>query len=227
MIGAATAVFCLLLGMRPWLLIGLFVVVASLIPVFGPYLGAIPAVAVALIAPTHFLGWHLSPIAAVILVVVFFGLINEIGSKVLYPKLVGAALGLHTVFVLFVLFAGLELAGIVGVLFAAPITALAIVTFVHLYRFWQDLPDDLLADVARRQARTGLSASQRADQADSTGAAGAGAGTTPAGDPGAQVSTGDADGYHQDGSDHTPEEKTGPTDPPARSARVPRPPSHP
>ena len=37
-------------------------------------------------------------------------------------------------------------------LFAAPITALVIVTLVHLYRYWQDLPDNLLADVAKRES---------------------------------------------------------------------------
>jgi predicted PurR-regulated permease PerM len=145
--GAAAALGCLLLGLKLWLLIGLFVVVASLIPVFGPYVGAVPAIAAALIGPTHL---HNNVLAAV-LILVYFIVINEVGSKVLYPKLVGAALGLHTVLVLFVLFAGLEISGIVGVLFAAPLTALVIVSVVHLYRLWQDLPDSLLSDVARRE----------------------------------------------------------------------------
>jgi len=147
--GAAAALGCLLIGIGPWLIIGLFVVVASLIPVFGPYIGAIPAVLVALISPTHI---H-SPIGAAIAVVVLFVVINEVGGKVLYPKLVGSALGLHEVVVLFVLFAGLEINGIVGTLFAAPIAALAIVTTVHLYRLWMDMPDDLLSNANRREAR--------------------------------------------------------------------------
>lgn len=138
--GVAAALGCLAIGLKPWLIIGLFVVVAALIPVFGPYIGAIPAVVVALIGPTHF-----HPGIAVALVVSLFIIINEAGSKILYPKLVGKALGLHTVLVLFVLFAGLEIGGIVGVLFAAPVTALAIVVVVHLYRLWQDLPDTLLS----------------------------------------------------------------------------------
>ncbi len=143
-IGAAAAVGCLGIGIKPWLLIGLFVVAASLIPVFGPYIGAIPAIIAALVGHTHF-----APGIAAGLVVLLFVVINEAGSKILYPKLVGKALGLHTVLVLFVLFAGLEIGGIVGVLFAAPVTALAIVAVVHLYRLWQDLPDTLLAGVAR------------------------------------------------------------------------------
>ncbi len=147
LLGAAAAIVCLAIGIHIWLIIGLFVVVAALIPVFGPYLGAVPAIIAALVSPTHF-----SPVVSAILVAVLFIGINEIGSKVLYPKLVGKALGLHTVLVLFVLFAGLEVSGIVGVLFAAPLTALVIVSVVHLYRFWQDLPDDLLSNIAREDA---------------------------------------------------------------------------
>ena len=147
--GAAAALGCLAIGLGPWLIIGLFVVIASLIPVFGPYIGAVPAVIVALISPTHIS----SPVGAAIAVIVLFVVINEVGGKVLYPKLVGSALGLHEVVVLFVLFAGLEINGIVGTLFAAPVAALAIVTIVHLYRLWSDLPDDLISNDNRRVAK--------------------------------------------------------------------------
>jgi hypothetical protein len=37
-----------------------------------------------------------------------FGVINEAGSKILYPRLVGNATGLHQVLILFVLIAGAE-----------------------------------------------------------------------------------------------------------------------
>ena len=147
--GAAAALGCLAIGIGPWLVIGLFVVVAALIPVFGPYIGAVPAVLVALITKTHIS----SPVAAAVAVIVLFVVINEVGGKVLYPKLVGSALGLHEVVVLFVLFAGLEINGIVGTLFAAPVAALVIVTTVHLYRLWLDLPDDLISNANRREAR--------------------------------------------------------------------------
>ena len=139
--GASTALGCLALGIHIWLLIGIFVAFASLIPVFGPYLGGIPAIIAAVIGPTH-LG---SPLAAAIAVAALFVIINEAGSKILYPRLVGHAIGLHSVLVLFVIIAGLEIDGIVGVLFAAPLTAIGIVTLVHLYRFWLDLPDSLLS----------------------------------------------------------------------------------
>lgn len=145
--GTLAAVACALLGVKLWLLIGLFVVAASLIPVFGPYIGAVPAMIAAALTPG---GHFLSPAVRVIAVLLLFIVINEVGSKILYPRLVGAALGLHEVLVLFVLFAGLEVGHIWGVLFAAPLTALTIVTGTQLYRFWQGLPPLSLSQAAQR-----------------------------------------------------------------------------
>ncbi|HLV79924.1 MAG TPA: AI-2E family transporter, partial [Chthonomonadaceae bacterium] len=136
-LGAAAAVGCLLFGVHYWLLIGLFVVFASLIPVFGPYIGAVPAIISALLTPG---GAILTPVVRAVLVLLLFIVINEGGSKILYPRLVGSALGLHEVMVLFVLFAGLEVGHLWGVLFAAPLTALIGVTLAHLYRFWLGSP---------------------------------------------------------------------------------------
>ncbi len=140
-IGALAAILLLALGIHLWLLLGIFVAIASLIPVFGPYLGAVPAIIAALIGPTHFS----NNIVAAVILLAFFIVINEVASKILYPRLVGQAIGLHEVLVLFVIFAGLEVGGVIGVLFAAPLTAIAFVTIIHLYRFWLDLPDSLLS----------------------------------------------------------------------------------
>jgi len=106
----------------------------------------IPAILAALLGSTHL---H-NPVAAALIVFVVFIVLNEYCSKLLYPRLIGAALGLHEAVVLFVLFAGLEVGGVVGVLFAAPITALSIVTIVHLYRYWLSLPDHPLTQPIRK-----------------------------------------------------------------------------
>lgn len=147
--GAAAALGCAVLQVPFWLVIGIFVVFASLIPVVGPYLGAVPAVIAAAIAPPGFV----SPGVRVALVIVLFLVINEAGSKILYPRLVGAALGLHEVLVLFVLLAGFEVGHLWGVLFAAPLTALAIVTGTQLYRLWQGLPVVSIAQAAKTGGR--------------------------------------------------------------------------
>jgi predicted PurR-regulated permease PerM len=132
-IGAMASILCLIMGIRLWLLIGVFVVAASLIPVVGPLIGAIPAVLAALFSPEA----HFAPALRVVILIAAFGIINEVGSKILYPKLVGKALGLHEVLVLFILFAGAEAGGLTGVLFAAPLTALGSVTAIHLWRLWR------------------------------------------------------------------------------------------
>ena len=145
--GIAAALGCLLLGVRFWLLIGMFVVVASLIPVIGPVVGAAPAVISAALSPAH----HFPhPVAKVCLVILLFVIISETGSKILYPRLVGKALGLHEVFVLFVLFAGLEIGGLIGVLFAAPLTALVITTIVQVHQLWLGKPPVSVAEMAKK-----------------------------------------------------------------------------
>jgi predicted PurR-regulated permease PerM len=128
--GLAVGVGCALLRLPFAILLGLFVAVVSLIPVVGTYLGAAPAVLLALLDPAH-------PLAKLIWVIVLFGVINEVISKVLYPRLVGHATGLHQVLVLFVLVAGAEVGGIVGALLAVPLTALVGLAAVYAYRVWQ------------------------------------------------------------------------------------------
>lgn len=146
--GVLGGMLCLIIGIKLWAIIGLFIVVASLIPVVGPYIGAIPALISAAITPTD---GFMTPLIRVVVVIVFFVVINEFGSKILYPRLVGAALGLHEVLVFFVLFAGFEVSGLTGVLFAAPLTALCIATLPQLYRLWVGAPPISLVSPSNRQ----------------------------------------------------------------------------
>lgn len=128
--GLAVGIGCVLLRLPFSILLGLFVAVTSLIPVVGAYLGAVPAVLLALLDPAH-------PLAKVVWVVLLFVIVNEAGSKILYPRLVGSATGLHEVLVLFVLIAGAEVGGIMGALLAVPITALVGLLAAYAYRIWQ------------------------------------------------------------------------------------------
>lgn len=146
--GSFAAVGLLLFGVHAWLVLGLLTVLASLIPFFGPYVAAVPAIIAALITPTHF-----TPVAGAIAVLILYVVVNEAAGKVLYPRLVGEALQLHEVFVLFVLFAGVEIDGIVGALLAAPTASLALITVVHLYRLWQQIPEEPISIQLLRKAK--------------------------------------------------------------------------
>jgi predicted PurR-regulated permease PerM len=128
--GTVVGIGCAFLRLPFSILIGLFVAVTALIPVVGAYLGAVPAVLLALLDPAH-------PLAKVIWVVLLFVIVNEASSKILYPRLVGDATGLHEVLVLFVLIAGAEVGGILGALLAVPVTALVGLAAVYAYRVCQ------------------------------------------------------------------------------------------
>lgn len=107
-----------------WSLIGLnyAVVLGLLAGIFGfvPFLGVIVAVALSLMVALGQYGldwWQLFLVYAVFQV----GQILE--SAVLTPNLIGDRIGLHPVWVLFSVFAGGAVAGIVGVFVAVPVAA--------------------------------------------------------------------------------------------------------
>jgi predicted PurR-regulated permease PerM len=95
------------------LLLGTWVAIAELVPYVGPWLGAVPAVIYALV--TH-------PIAAIWVTLLFLG-IHQIEGHIVVPKVMGSALRLHPLLVIFGLLAGAEIYGLPGVLVALPLLA--------------------------------------------------------------------------------------------------------
>ncbi len=103
----------ILLGIPYPFVLGLAAGVAELIPVVGPFLGAVPAVLVALFQPT----WKL------VGVVVLFVLAQQIEQNVLVPRIMSRAVGLSPILAIFALLAGGALMGAVGVLLSIPVAA--------------------------------------------------------------------------------------------------------
>jgi predicted PurR-regulated permease PerM len=103
----------ILLGIPYPFVLGLAAGVAELIPVVGPFLGAIPAVLVALFQPT----WKL------VGVVVLFVLAQQIEQNILVPRIMSRAVGLSPILAIFALLAGGSLMGPVGVLLSIPVAA--------------------------------------------------------------------------------------------------------
>jgi predicted PurR-regulated permease PerM len=100
-------------GQRYALLFGAWVALTEVIPYLGPWLGAIPPVIYALVV---------HPISAVWVVLLFLG-IQQIEGHVVVPKVMGGALRLHPLLVIFGLAAGAEIYGLVGALVALPVLA--------------------------------------------------------------------------------------------------------
>lgn len=107
-----------------WSLVGLdyAIVLGLLAGVLGfvPFLGVIFAVGLSLLIA---LGqWGFDPLQLGLVIGVFVvGQVLE--SSVLTPNLIGNRIGLHPVWVLFAVFAGGTIAGVIGVFFAVPVAA--------------------------------------------------------------------------------------------------------
>jgi predicted PurR-regulated permease PerM len=100
-------------GQQYALLFGAWVAVTEIIPYLGPWLGAVPAVVYALVV---------HPISAIWVVLLFLG-IHQIEGHIVVPNVMGNALRLHPLLVIFGLAAGFELYGLPGALIALPLLA--------------------------------------------------------------------------------------------------------
>ncbi len=97
------------------LLFGGWVAVTEIIPYLGPWLGAIPPLLYALVV---------HPLSALWVVLLFLG-IHQIEGHVVVPNVMGNALRLHPLLVIFGLGAGTELYGLPGALVALPVLAVS------------------------------------------------------------------------------------------------------
>lgn len=95
----------------------------NLIPFIGPVLGAIPALIVAI---THG-GW------TVLWVLLFYLILQNIETYVLDPLLVGSVVGIHPLYQLLSVLAGVQLFGILGALISPPWFAGIAVVIDNLY----------------------------------------------------------------------------------------------
>ena len=132
-LAAAVTVALTIVGVPYAFLLGTFAGIVELVPMLGPFLGAIPALLVASTQST----------ATVVWTAVAFLVIQQFESNVLVPRLTGHAVGLHPVAAMLALLAGYEAGGIVGALFAVPIIGLAWVFISTAVLAWRGRRFDL------------------------------------------------------------------------------------
>ncbi len=92
---------------------GAFAALVEVIPYVGPWIGAIPPLTVALAE---------SPSAALAVALAFL-FIHQIEGHLVIPKLMGGAVGVHPLLVIFALLAGAQLYGLPGVFVTLPLVA--------------------------------------------------------------------------------------------------------
>lgn len=104
----------LILGIPYALLLAVFTAAMMLVPIFGSFLSAIPAITVAFSAG----GMTLALIVAGLYVI-----INQFESHLIHPLVVNKVVGIPPLLVILALITGFELAGFLGVLIAIPVAA--------------------------------------------------------------------------------------------------------
>jgi predicted PurR-regulated permease PerM len=140
---------CAIMGVLGWaimfftvgeyaLAVGAWVAATELIPVLGAFLGAIPAVAIALFVPQG--GFF-----EALLVAGLFLVAQQIEGNLLVPRIQGGSVGVHPLIVLFATLAGTALYGIIGAIFAVPVVAIVAATIRYLqgtliYERWDKPP---------------------------------------------------------------------------------------
>ncbi|MEW6621720.1 MAG: AI-2E family transporter [Bacillota bacterium] len=123
-VGILTAIGLTLIGLKFAIILGIIAGIFDLIPYFGPIIGVLPALIVAFIDTE----------VKVIQVILIMVLIQQLESNLISPKILGESVGLHPLTVIFVVLAGGHLFGLLGLVLAVPITAIArIVT-----NYWVD-----------------------------------------------------------------------------------------
>ena len=112
-VGAICLVGITLMGMPYRLLIATIICVTNIIPIFGPYIGAIPCAALILL--------H-NPLKGLYFII-FIILLQAFDGNVLGPKILGGKTGIESCWVIFALLVGGGLFGVLGMLLGVPVFA--------------------------------------------------------------------------------------------------------
>lgn len=122
----ALAIFALwLLGIKYFILIGIFAGMANLIPYVGPVAGAVPAIVVAL---TN--GANTEVIAYIILAFIFIQLIDNV---VMQPLVLSKSVNLHPLIIVLAILIGGNFFGVLGMFLAVPAAGILKVTSSEIY----------------------------------------------------------------------------------------------
>lgn len=105
-------------------LLGFIGGISNVIPYFGPYIGAVPAVTIAL---------TISPWKAIWTILVFV-IVQQIDNVFLSPRIIKEKLGLHPITTIMSVLVGGRLFGFFGLVFAVPLVAMIKIILKKAYR---------------------------------------------------------------------------------------------
>ena len=123
-VGTLAGLVSHLLGLRYPVLLGIFAGITELVPIVGPILGALPAVAVGLLT-SPWLGLEAA---------LAFAAIQQVENALLAPTIIGESVGLHPLAVMFAILAGGYLGGLAGLILAVPLVGILRIAWLYVCR---------------------------------------------------------------------------------------------
>ncbi len=110
-VGILTFAVCSILGFKYTPLISLIIAVTNMIPTFGPFIGAIPALLLSLMT---------APVYAFYMLIIIVG-VQVVDGNIVGPRVLGSSMGLNGFWIMFSIIVFGALFGVLGMLIAAPV----------------------------------------------------------------------------------------------------------
>lgn len=92
------------------MLVAVIIGVTNVIPVFGPFIGAIPSLLIVVIQSP----WH------ALYLLIFIVVLQQVDGNIIGPKILGSSTGLSTFWVMFAILIGGGMFGFLGMLLGVP-----------------------------------------------------------------------------------------------------------
>jgi len=121
LIGIICSIGFAVIGLPYWLALGILAGLFEFIPLAGPLMLALLAVAVAAFSSAGQAG----------AVLLFLGILRVVHDYVIYPRIIGQGIHLHPLAIVLSILCGEELAGLAGIFLAIPIIAIISVGYRH------------------------------------------------------------------------------------------------
>jgi predicted PurR-regulated permease PerM len=117
----------LIIGLEYSLILAIFVMITSIIPVIGTFIGILPALIV---------GLATDPIMVVKILIIMI-IVQQIQGNVLAPQLMGKQLNIHPLTIILLLLASGALYGFIGILLAIPVYAIVKIIGKSVYKLYK------------------------------------------------------------------------------------------
>jgi len=140
-VGTIVFIVSVIIGLPNALLLALIAGLMEFLPTIGPVLAAIPAAFLGYFqSESSWLGNLLGPFWFVVVIIIIYTVIYQTENYYLVPRIIGHRLQLHPIVVVLGAIAGASIAGILGIMLAAPILATGRLVFTYLYAKLTDQP---------------------------------------------------------------------------------------